>query len=215
MNARECQKIIKNVLLPCLPNFRPSSMGGGSLVMWPVEHLWRGFAFEYSRTSRACYFSANVIPLCIKTDRYLMRVIGHRLAGGKLFDFSPDAYEASAVSLRKAVLEEGVPFLNEYSSPEDIIKKYLPFGDSERQETLAYIHTFVGNYEIAIPQIENVIGVYERPEIAMHRSKEDMERLAQHRTLLHLLRSEPEKALQLVLELKAETIANYKLNEIE
>ena len=86
-------------------------MGGGSLVMWPVEHLWRGFAFGYSRTSHACYFSAIVIPLYIKTDRYLIGEIGNRLAGGKLFDFSPDAYEASAASLRKAVLEEGVPFL--------------------------------------------------------------------------------------------------------
>lgn len=185
--------------------------------MWPIEHLWRGFAFEYSSTRHACYFSASVIPLYIQTDRYLVGLIGNRLAGGKLFVFTPDAYEASAASLRKAVLEEGVPFLNGYACPEDILRNIVPYENSPHHEILAYTHTFVGSYAKAIPEIEKVISEYERVprNIAEHYSEEVKAHYSLNKTLLKLLQSDPGKARQLVQELEAKTIVNYRLKEIK
>ena len=163
MNARECQKIIKRFLSPSLPNFKGSLYD--TLVMWPVEHLWRGFTFGYSSTRHAGYFSTCVIPLYMKIsekDSGLSCLIGNRLAGGRLFVFTPEEYEASGTSLRTAVLEEGVPFLNKFATPEDIIRNVMSSGsDSITHEALAYTHAFVGNYASAIPEFEYVIQVYD------------------------------------------------------
>lgn len=219
MNSRECQKIIKRFLSPSLPNFRGSIYD--SLVMWPVEHLWRGFTFGYSSTRHAGYFSTCVIPLYMKIsekDSGLSCLIGNRLAGGRLFVFTPEEYEASGASLRTAVLEEGVPFLNKFATPEDIIRNLIPGGaNSPNHEVLAYTHAYVGNYAEAIVEFEYVIDLYDRmtPDRLARRHPSELQRLALHRTLLHLLRTEPEKTQQLLREVEAESIVNLKLNEIK
>ena len=89
--------------------------------------------------------------------------------------------------------------------------------DSITHEALAYTHAFIGNYASAIPEFEYVIGLYDRmtPDRLARRHPSEMERLALHRTLLHLLRTEPEKAQQLLREVEAESIVNLKLNEVK
>lgn len=216
MNARERQKIIKNVLLPCLPNFRRSF--DSTLVMWPVEHLWRGFSLGYSRESRGCYFAVSVMPLYVKTskDPGCALTIGKRLMGGHLFLFTPEAYEESAAQLRKAVLEEGVPYLNKFSRPEAILGIVDPFNQSGIVELKAYTNIYLKNYEKAIPELEFLINT--RNNMPRHHIDNQSEWCkaghARNQTMLEWLRSEPEKAHQLVLELKAETIVNFQLNEI-
>lgn len=216
MNAREYAKILKNVLLPCLPNFRRSF--DSTLVMWPAEHLWRGFSFDYSCESRGCYFAVCVMPLYVKTDTdpTCAGTIGKRLRAGHLFMFTPEAYEESAAQLKQAVLEEGVPFLEKFSRPENILGIENP-SNQHLAELKAYTNVFLGNFAKAIPQFELLINASNnRPR---HRIENDSEWTkaghARNQMILELLRSEPEKAHQLVLELKAETIVNYKLNEIE
>lgn len=131
--------------------------------------------------------------------------------------FTPEAYEESAAQLKQAVLEEGVPFLEKFSRPEHILGIEDPFNQPELVELKAYTNVFLGNFAKAIPEFELLIDAFNSLPRHHRDNESDWTKAghARNQTILELLRSEPEKARQLVQELEAETIVNYRLNEIE
>jgi hypothetical protein len=209
MRNRDLQRLVKQYLLQHLP---PLQLDRDLLFYEPIEYLLRGFCFGRSGDAAAFYVWVFVQPLYIPHDSVYFN-FGDRLSPG--WSVSKKSEPEVMTEVLDAILADGLPFLDRFHTPEDIVDRIDEFGDAYPTNTHfieahAYSLILVGKYyqaeeELRLlharcePNPRNVEWVYDQ----MHRGD---------RVLAKLKRS-PEEAKQLLLEWRTQTLRAIRLDK--
>ncbi|MBU1218830.1 hypothetical protein KKF34_14500 [Myxococcota bacterium] len=173
---------------------------GTLLIYKPLDRILRGVCLEESREPDKVYVWAFIQPLYIPQTTEVFN-FGKRLGGGCA---SWGTTESGVIS--RLVSEEGLPYLNTISGPEDFIK-WKQSDILYTQQVIAYSLVVIGNYSDGLFALRRLMDLI--PKDLDYDYLLLLKEQVAH--LTHLCETNPEKAQALLKQWELFTRSSLRL----
>jgi hypothetical protein len=216
MKLKFINNLIKQHLLPAFPGF--GGPHAASLLIVPMNHIWRGFSFESSADPDWFYLYVNVLPLYMPiTFKYVG--LGHRLRHGRIERWhwnearAPELIAELIQTLKVAEQDH----LEKLRTPLEIGRAGPPLlvrRAPNDLEIAAFSLIYAGEFKEALPLLEELCdGVERRLSRARKPGEEKEEYQLRKEKVRDLLRADPEAARAQLLEWEQRSIKVLKLEK--
>lgn len=213
MKASRLKPLYKKYLLPYLSGFRYK---GHLIYSEPIEYLLRGFWFESSAFSADAFTVYVFVQPLYVPEEGIAFTFGQRLPWlrskkDRWWELSETNEEEVMKDVQQAILQLGLPFLEQFKTPADLAQKagkVIGSRDNPHiQEAVAYSRVLAGETHKALKALDRLHRYLRRT------AEYDWEREMDRRVLRIriALAHDPQEAIHLLTEWREYTLKNLRL----